>query len=136
MKQIVRVTILTILIFVGYLAYKIELTGEDPSDFVKKNEMVEPVKQGTITILNKDETSNLPIMDTEYTITESDTRNLIEIVMTDEDGIAVSELLDYGKVYKIKQIRIAEPYQIDEKVHDVKVKAPNNELKTTNKSEE
>ncbi|MCH1625908.1 prealbumin-like fold domain-containing protein [Fredinandcohnia quinoae] len=132
MKQIIRVTVLLILIFVVYLAYKIDLTGEDPSEFVKEEEVVDPVKQGTITIFNTDETSNLPIQDTEYTIIEADTNNLIEIVMTNEDGKATTELLDYGNTYKIKQIRIIEPYQIDEEVYKVEINEPDNELKTTN----
>lgn len=61
------------------------------------------MKQGTITIINIDANSKLPIKDTVYFISKSQSEDIIQVLVTDDNGRAESSAFDYGSVYKIKQ---------------------------------
>ncbi len=68
-------------------------------------------KQGRITIKNIDAESQLPIKNSEFTITNMETGELADKIITDKDGVGTSGLLDYNRVYEIKRTESHSYYQ-------------------------
>ena len=85
-----------------------------PSD-VPMKETEKPIafptpKQGSITIVNLDADTQLPIMNSEFVIFNASTLVIVETIKTDQSGKATSRLLDYGTSYMIKQQEVMKAY--------------------------
>lgn len=86
-------------------------------------------QQGRITINNIDTESKLPIKNSKFSITNIETGELIDTIITDKEGVATSVLLDYDNIYEIKQTELNPYYQsseddsitieINQEIHDV-----------------
>jgi uncharacterized protein YvpB len=107
-----------------------------PTDLVKENKEITRNKKvqetkGKLTINNIEESTELPIKNTEFTIKES-SGEIVEVIVTDESGRITSQLLDYGKTYLLMQSQIEQPYARNEKMLLVEINQPNQELTVTN----
>lgn len=92
------------------------------------------IKQGSITIINMDDTTELPIKNSEYTITKLESGDIVERLITDQEGKATSALYDYDMEFEIRQVKVPSIYQIDnEAVIDIKISEDNYEFVTKNK---
>ncbi|MFD0590540.1 C39 family peptidase [Paenibacillus sp. GCM10027627] len=89
------------------------------------------VKQGIITIVHKDSTTGKPIRDTQFEIVDGASDRVLETLTTDATGTAKSSKLDYGANYLVKQIKIMEPFELDDKVAGVDLNASSRELSFT-----
>lgn len=99
--------------------------------YFKNNNIIDdiiPTKQGTITIVNIDAGTDLPIKDTEYAITDLESSEIIQLLVTDEEGKAMSSPLDYDATYQIKQVSIPNPYELSDEVHYIEVNDENHEI--------
>lgn len=104
----------------------------DNSIYDTINNIINEKKQGRITIENIDATTQLPIINTVYTIIDLKSADIVEIVLTDEAGRVTSGLLDYGTSYRVRQTKIMQPYQLDKNEYNVEIIDENNELITKN----
>lgn len=95
-------------------------------------EEIIPTPQGRITIINIDAATELPIRNTEYSITDIESGEIVERLTTDEDGRAISSPFDYDRTYEIKQINIPKPYELIDDVYRIEVIDENQEITTEN----
>lgn len=93
-----------------------------------KSEML----RGSITIFDKDNDTQLPIPNTEYTITDEATGRVIDSVKTDAEGKATSALVDYGTKLVVKEKTTAFPYDDNDHETHVQVEAHVTKLDETN----
>lgn len=91
------------------------------------------MKQGIISIVNKDPKTQLPIKGTEYTITSESSNVVMDTITTDGDGKAISRLLKFESRYIIKQNKVSFPYQLNDDEFRVEVNEPLLELQEENK---
>ena len=101
----------------------IELEWSQMSELYISNRL----KEGNIKIIKLSEDDNFiskinkdnPIPDVEFEIYDID-RNLVDIVKTDEKGIAISKKLQYGKYY-IKESKAADGYFSSDEEYEIEV---------------
>ncbi|SCG83990.1 hypothetical protein DW1_2426 [Proteiniborus sp. DW1] len=72
-------------------------------------------KQGKITIKNIDIDNQIPIKNSQFTVINTDTGELVGKIITDKNGVGTSDLLDYNNIYEIK---CAEPHPYYQKSMD------------------
>ncbi|SDK66837.1 C39 family peptidase [Natronincola ferrireducens] len=94
----------------------------DPEDIIEENQ------QGIITIINIDGEEQWPIKNTEFIITAVESGEIIESLVTDEDGLASSKPLDYGTSYRIEQVQISEAYGLSNEIIDIEIGEENHVL--------
>jgi uncharacterized protein YvpB len=111
------------------------------SDLIRDNPIYDTInsiinkdekQKGIITIKNIDATTQLPIINTVYTIIDLQSADIVEIVLTDERGRATSGRLDYGTSYKVRQTKIMQPYEVDKNEYNIEISNEKNELVTEN----
>jgi uncharacterized protein YvpB len=145
MRKIIGITIFFFLVIVVYLVVNNDLFRDSKDAINESKNQIRDIystiknfinenkkEQGRITIENIDTTTKLPIKNTVYTIINSKSADIVDIVLTDETGRVTSKLLDYGTSYKIRQTRIMNPYELDKKEYNVEISDENNELITEN----
>jgi len=71
-------------------------------------------QQGKITIKNIDIDNEMPIKGSKFSITSVETGELVDTLITDQNGEASSVLLDYDSVYEIRLIEQNPYYEISE----------------------
>ncbi|MDQ8734865.1 C39 family peptidase [Paenibacillus sp. LHD-38] len=118
--------IIICVIIVSFLLLNSEKTSDTKLGVKKPVTM-----QGTITILNTDAITQLPIKNTIYTFRNEVSGEITEI-MTDAEGKAKSSLLDYGTRYLIKQKQIEFPYKRSDAELFVEVNEFSQEFESTN----
>jgi uncharacterized protein YvpB len=120
------------MIFNGILTQKVE--AEEISNPVISNTYTSNVvEQGRITIKNYDAVTKLPIANTKYNIIDATTKKVVEVLSTNDKGMAESKLYDYGTKYIIKQSAIMLYFELDNKEILVEIKDQNLEITTTNR---
>lgn len=112
---------------------KVVEADEIANPVISETEPSNVVEQGSITIINKDAVTKLPIRDAKYNIIDATTNEVVEVLSTNDKGNAQSKLYDYGGKFIIKQSDIRPPYELDNKVIFVEIKNPNLEITTTNR---
>lgn len=115
------------LLVVSYLMVSKEGTSI-PLIFNFKSE----IQQGIVTIVNKDSNTQLPIKGTEYTITSETSKAVVDTITTDENGKAISGLLNIGSSYIIKQKQVSFPYQLNDEEFRIEINEPVLELQEMN----
>lgn len=135
MKRIIKLLVLLGIIFLVYTLFNKEDADDVNTETVIESERASPapqIKQGTITIVNKDEATQQPIKDAVFAITAEDSTTVIDTITTDAAGKATSSLLEYGTNYTIKQQEVSLPYQVSEEEHQLTVDSPNTQVSATN----
>lgn len=89
---------------------------------------VEEKNQGIITIINIDKDRAWPIKGTEFIITEVESEEIVEILVTDKNGVASSKSLDYGRIYKIDQFQITNAYAPIHETIAIEINQDNHEI--------
>ena len=85
----------------------------------KKKGQIKIVKTSKDDNVVTGEVAGTPLEGVKFEILDEN-NNLIEIVITDNKGIAISSKLPLGK-YKVKEIKTGEWYILDEKDHDISI---------------
>ncbi|WP_176431134.1 C39 family peptidase [Anaerovirgula multivorans] len=111
------------------IIHKNNRMGVEDSDIIDD---IIPTKKGTITILNMDAVIDIPIKNTEYVITDLESGEVIELLITDEDGRATSSPLNYDATYEIKQVNIKTPYELRDEVYPIEINNENHEITIKN----
>lgn len=94
-------------------------------------------EQGRITIKNIDIESQLPIKNSEFKITNMNTGELVDTIVTDKDGVGTSDLLDYNNKYEIKRAEPHPYYQSSaDDIFTLEVNQENHEVIIENKMHE
>ncbi|WP_424769071.1 C39 family peptidase [Paenibacillus sp. sgz302251] len=139
MKKIVMIVFLIGVVFAVFTFFNKNIAEETFNNTIIETPSptaAPKIEQGSITVINTDAETLLPIPGTIYTITNSDTSVIVETLTTDAAGKARSGLLDYGTSYLIRQQEIMMPYQlVDEDIH-VDINAPNQEFTMNNQMPE
>ncbi|MFA5523629.1 MAG: C39 family peptidase [Tissierellales bacterium] len=110
--------IFSILFFVAIVVGGIKLISIIKDDKAPKiienleNKFIE--QHGKITIKNIDTDRQFPLKNSQFSITNIETGVLVDILVTDKDGLATSDLLDYHNIYEIKQVGLNPYYQSSE----------------------
>jgi len=86
------------------------------------------VMQGSIVIVNMDAVTELPIKNTEFKITDLESGETVQTLITNQDGRAISDLLDYDKNYKVEQISASNPYKLIDEVIQIEISEDIHEL--------
>ncbi|WP_053373306.1 C39 family peptidase [Paenibacillus sp. FJAT-27812] len=136
MKRIVKLLVLLGIIFFIYTMFNKEDARNVAKETVAQLPTSAPtskIEQGTITIVNTDETSDQPVKGAVFTITAAGSTKVVDTVTTDASGEATSSLLDYGTSYTIKQQKINVPYQLSKEEQQLAVNAPEQQLSFTNR---
>ncbi|NDI35172.1 C39 family peptidase [Chengkuizengella sediminis] len=89
------------------------------------------VKQGTITIVNIDNSTELPIKNTEFMLIDNK-GNIVNVLVTNEMGRASSESFKVGSSFTIKQSKINTPYKLNESTHHINIKEENQAIISKN----
>lgn len=87
------------------------------------------VEQGVVTVMAYDPTKNFSISGFTFELQDAITRQVIEVLVTGQDGLATSQPVNYKKAYRIVQISESHPYvKLDSEVV-FEMKAPIIELR-------
>lgn len=136
MKKIIGISILFVLVIVAVF-----FTRTDHFFQVKQKQLVasnvsNPASRegelGKVVISNLDEKTNLPIKNSEYTIINMETDEVVSQVITDLAGKGETEPLPYGR-YKIIQDKVMKPYKLNKKQHVLDISSDMNKVTITNK---
>lgn len=87
-----------------------------------------PVLQGRITVSSLDAETQLPIKDVEFRVTDLASGELVELITTNEEGVAVSRAFDYFTSYRIEQVSLPNPYRINTEALTVEITQEYHEL--------
>lgn len=128
MKRSIQLLVLLCVIVVGIMLVNKVKDNNAPTETV----IIPEIQQGTITIVNMDENTMLPIRDTTYTITYEATDVVLDTLKTDETGKGTSSLLDYGTKYTIRQTEVMLPYKLSETEFHIEVSEPSMEVEDSN----
>lgn len=101
-RFIIFVLVLSIIVFTG---------GAKLKNYILKKYFTIP--QGTVTVVSLDAETGLPIKNSEFTVIDYEAHNIIEVLVTDENGVAVSQLLNYKKEYLVEQTKVPFPYKLN-----------------------
>ena len=101
-----------------------EITGEE--ELITVEFPNNPVL-GALKVLKVNEDGN-PLAGVTFGLYQSDGA-LVDIVVTDESGIALFENLQAG-TYQLKELATIDGYLLDETVHEIELKLENNKLET------
>jgi len=91
-------------------------------------------QQGIIRVISIDDKNDLPIKGAEFNIINTESGEVIEVLVTGVDGTATSSLLDYG-IYELNQIRVPFPYVLGsapDSIVSVELNEENYEVTTSN----
>jgi len=126
--SLLRFTIFLLLVIISSVFALNKLIFKDET-----NNNVVVIPQGIITILNLDADTELPIKNSEFTITATESGEVVEVLYTNEEGKVISKPLDYNTHYSIIQTMAPEPYKISKEetrieitVEDYQVVVKNN----------
>ncbi len=116
MKKIIGISILFVLV-IGAVFF----TRSDRFFQVKQNLQMasfasKEAELGKLVIINMDEKTNLPLENSEYSIIDLETEEVVSQLITDVAGKVETEPLPYGR-YKIVQDKVMQPYQLNQKEH-------------------
>jgi uncharacterized protein YvpB len=127
MKYLVRLLLIVCLVGFSWLFFN-KASLVDPFNSNHKPE----ISQGSITIVNKDANTQLPIIESEYTLIDANSNAVIETLTTDASGKVTSSLIDYNTSVTIRQEKIMAPYIINNSELKVEVNNVSQEITFTN----
>ncbi|MBI0576917.1 C39 family peptidase [Neobacillus cucumis] len=91
------------------------------------------VTEGTITIINTDAGTKKPIKNTQYQLFDVNTKKVVQVLSTNNQGKAVSKPLPIGSKYKLKQLKAVLPFKVSSKEFLIEVKTANSDIRQTNR---
>jgi len=101
--------------------FDINIEYNKQSEFIVKNN----IKRGKVKVIKKDYDTQLPIEGVSFDILDSNTKEILETITTDKDGIAVSGELRIDRDYILKENWKNEEYVKNEKEYPFKVNSDN-----------
>ncbi len=105
--------------------YKLEINGDN---IVELN-IVNTLKRAKLQITKLDKANKQPLANVKFNILDSD-KNVIETIVTNENGIAYSSDLTLGTYY-YQEVEAPNGYVMDNKQHEFKIKEHNEDVKVT-----
>lgn len=136
LKKIIGISILFVVVIAAAF-----FTRSDHFFQVKQNQLVaskmsnltsKEGELGKVVIINIDEKTNLPIKNSEYTIINMETDEVVSQLVTDLSGKVETELLPNGR-YKIVQDKVMKPYKLNKKEHVFEISSDINNVTIKNK---
>lgn len=134
MKKIIGISTFVLVIIVVFSFSKNRFFISEQLSFITSrvsDVAVRKEEAGKIAILNMDQKANLPIKDTEFTIIDMETDEVIAQLITDLSGKVETEPLKNGR-YKIIQHKVIKPYKLNKEEFIVDVSSGTNEVKVDN----
>lgn len=101
--------------------YEFEITS-DERDITKK--VVNKNAKGIIKIIKIDKDSKTPISNVKFNVINKLTNEVVDTIITDEDGIARTKALNLGE-YIYQEIEVKDEYILNRSTYEVKIKKHN-----------
>jgi len=98
------------------------------SRYIKGADNNTSVKQGSISIVNMDAVTELPLKNSEFRITDIESGEIVQVLITNQEGIATSGLLNYDSIYTIEQISVPKAYELVDEVKQIEIIEDSHEL--------
>lgn len=128
-----RTVISIMFLLIIAVLYFIISSTVDNNDIEKQNEPI-PVKQGTITIINVDAVTGNPVENTVFRIKNLESGEILQLLRTDKEGRATSEMFNYESVIEVEQIIVPSTYERFQKIIHIGIIEDSYELTIKNDS--